>query len=145
MPSPTACDDEHGDLFYPAGQQLGVFKCRERFLRDKMQLSGPGRQKLKQGRNSWQRAKHARLYSDLTLGIKGRTSQLWVINKADFDFCVRSTPTARQRDQGLGTHKQRWTQARDWMKRSSVSVMGDCGTGDNQVLNKTMPKFKAVS
>ena len=39
--------------FYPAGQQLGEFKCRERFWSEKMQLSGPGRQKLQQGRNSW--------------------------------------------------------------------------------------------
>ena len=61
---------EHGDLFHSASPcrklrqpKLAQLKSRERIWKI-MKLNGPGRLKL-QGKNSWQRAKHARLYSDL--------------------------------------------------------------------------------
>ena len=45
---------------------------------------------LGHGRNSWQWAKHVWLQS--TPGFKSRTCQLWLINRADLNFCVVSTP-----------------------------------------------------
>ena len=37
-----------------------------------MKVNGPGRSNLGQERNSWQLAKHARLYSDLLQALKYR-------------------------------------------------------------------------
>ena len=39
---------------------------------EKMKVNGPGAQKLGQGRNCWQRAKHAWLYSDLIQALMGK-------------------------------------------------------------------------
>ena len=37
-----------------------------------MKVNGPGRSKSGQGKNSWQCAKHAWLYSDLRQALKGK-------------------------------------------------------------------------
>ena len=57
-----------------------------------MKMNGPRRLKLGQGRNSWKVAKHAWLCSDLLQALKGNICQLWVLNRRDLNFCVRSTP-----------------------------------------------------
>ena len=58
-----------------------------------MKVRGPRRYKLGQGRNSWQWAKHAWLYSDLLPALKLR--RMFVSSEistagGDRNFCVRS-------------------------------------------------------
>ena len=65
-PASLAFDCEQGDLFYSAWAprrklrwllKLMQLKGKGRIWK-KMKLNGPGREKLGQGRNSWQCAKH---------------------------------------------------------------------------------------
>ena len=49
----------------PALATADTGKTRERVFLEKVKVTGPGRSKLVQERNTWQYMMHARLYSDL--------------------------------------------------------------------------------
>ena len=73
-----------GDLLASGGPhekqrqtKLTQLKRKERVWVEEMKVNEPGRSSLAQRRNSWQRAKHAWLYSDL---LQALFCQLWVVN-----------------------------------------------------------------
>ena len=51
--------------------RTGLTQLKQRAELEKIKVNGPGRQKLEQGKNSWQWAKHAWLYSDRIQALVG--------------------------------------------------------------------------
>ena len=75
------CDYEQGPCFIPLGHTRNklhkpkpVQLKSRKWIWKKIKVNRPGRRKLGQGRNSWQWAKHAWLYSDLPQALKGKIS-----------------------------------------------------------------------
>ena len=76
----------------------------ERWYGNKLKVNGPERPTLWKGRNSWQWAKHAWLYSDLPQTLKGRNiCQPWVLNSGDLNFCISHCCRARKQKKVLTT------------------------------------------